>query len=323
VLYFLLGNIVSAKAGVIYEEIKGGLFMKKYCLLFILMLGSSSLLFGLTKEEADKIREKYLAKESVRESSSMSMAGDLASGQKSVRESSSTSMAGDLATPELKKEVAQTGKKLQSQSDKIGLEDLEKEINTQQDKKELKEIEDDVKKVEKDPETAAAEAPGFWASLFNFPKLWYRVNSFNKVAAANIKRFSTTFNNVGIALASLDEDYKEAKHYIVMPKKNKNGTYVTGSNKLIAWEKVPAKEVTNAMIERLKLECQYIIIKEMVDGFKHLQPVIEPVLDVFSYLAPKLANQSRLIYEVGSQFLPMLETLAKDNLTTVLEDYKK
>lgn len=274
----------------------------KNLLLCVFTLNTSFALMGsqsrLTQEELERIKAKY---------------GLATSSTKNVptkKETTSYSMAGDLEiTSKIKKETAQTGKKLQNQQlDKTTIENLDKEINTNESKEELEEIEDEAKKIEKNPEKVADEAPGLLKSIFGLPKLWYRINRFNSIASQNIKRFNTTFKNVGESLASLEDDY------ILVPKKNRDGSYATGVNKLILWEEVPAKKITSTMIEQLKNECQYIIIKEMVDGFKHLQPVIGPVLDAFYYLAPKLASQSRLIYDTASQFLPMLETLSKENI---------
>lgn len=273
--------------------------MKLRMLLFLMAIVGIN--FGLisgqnklTQEEIEKIKAKYGLTGSKKEITP-------------VKEKPSISLAGDLVNTTLKKETAELGKKIQNQSDEIPVEELDKEIDTHKSSQELEDLKDEAKKVEENPEKVV-ESPGFLKSIFGFPKLWYRISQFNKIASENIKRFNITFNNVGASLASLDEAE------ILMPRKRKSGAFITDDNKTILWEKVLAKRVSTTKIERLKNECQYIIIKEMVDGFKHLQVAVGPVLDAFYYLAPKLASQSKLIYDVASQFLPMLETLAKENL---------
>lgn len=266
----------------------------RHLLSIIVVFGLNSALCALTKEEIEKIKAKYGLTTSSK---------DIAP----VKQTGSDSMAGDLAVTPLKKETAQLGKTLQEKSEDIAVEKLDTVINSSKDNQELEGLKDEVKVAQQDPEKAA-KSPGFFKTIFGLPKLWSRIATFNKTASENIKRFRVTLKTVGESLASLNEDS------ILMPKKKSDGTFVTDKDMAIVWHKVSNKKVTTNDIDQLKKECQYIVIKEMVDGFKHLQPVVGPVLDSFYYLTPKLASQSKLIYDVASEFLPMLENFSKENL---------
>ena len=118
-LYFLLGIYISINI----REDSMKLF-KGLALMGALCLVASSALRASDDDVLNRILAKYeMSKKSKTQSS---MSGDLAT---QLRPDSKPLKA------ELQK-TEQTGKKLQDQLDKSGLQELEKEINTQEDKKE-------------------------------------------------------------------------------------------------------------------------------------------------------------------------------------------
>jgi hypothetical protein len=240
----------------------------------------------------------------------------LAKYEMSKKAKTQSSMSGDLATQlrpnskpleglQKKEDLQDTvrfGKELKDEIRKVDdkkLESIEKGINS--DTEELEEIKDGV--VEK--------KPGFFTRLFNYVpgilKVTNSVTEFNKKAAENLARFKITFKNVSDALVSFGEDR------VLMPQKIKGNYVLDKETGAIQWNLVQNK-LNNEKLRALKQECLYIIIKEMVDGFNHLDPIVGKGINAFSFIAPHTAKQSVLLYEIATKFLPMLEKIAKENL---------
>lgn len=211
-----------------------------------------------------------------------------------------------LPSAEELQKTAQVGEALEKQVEKVDdtkLESVKQE--TPGDKEEL----EGVKK------SVAEQKPGFFRRIYNYipgiAKMVEAVTQFNKKAAENLTRFKVTFKNVSDSLASFEED-----RILVPAKDNANNYVINKATKAVSWKLVPSKGLSTEEIHKLKQECLYIIVKEMVDGFKHLDPVVGKGITALSYLAPNASKQSAVVYEVATKFLPMLEMLAKESFET-------
>ncbi len=227
-----------------------------------------------------------------------------------------SSLSGDLATQlrpdskplkEVLQKTAQTGKELEKAVDKVDdkkLDSVEKAVNS--DKEEIEAIKEGV----------AEKKPGFFTRLFNYVpgilKITNSVTEFNKKAAENLARFKITFKNVSDSLVSFNEDR------VLIPQKNKDDYVLDKETGAIKW-KLVKNALTTKELQALKQECLYVVIKEMVDGFNHLDPIVGKGINAFSFLAPDTAKQSVLIYEVATKFLPMLEKIAKESLDSSVD----
>lgn len=286
---------------------------KGYMLVGSLCVITSSALAVLDDAEYKKILAKYgLDKPKTtinKRPDPSSLAGDLA--DTPVRNSNPLPSKREL------QETAQLGKKLEIQVEKVDdtkLDSIKDIVNS--DKEDLKE---ELKDAEKG---AAEEKPGFFKRLFNYVpaimKMADTVTQFNKKAAENLSRFKITFKNVSDSLASFEDDK------ILVPEKDTGGNYIFDkTTKAVNWKSISNKGLSADDIQTLKQECLYIIIKEMVDGFKHLDPVVGKGIYALSYLAPNTSRQSGVVYEIATKFLPMLELLAKENLESAIKNGSK